>query len=109
MMKQQDDFASFLRSLRRRIPRETTNIGSWKRLPMRCGRAVTQEEIAEAVGISRNWYRRLESGDCAHASMKLLARLANACAPNSEDRLQLFVLAIPELNATMSVKHEAKT
>ncbi len=88
---------AFLRRLRLRIPPETANLGSWNRLPVRRGRRVTQEEIAEAVGVSRNWYRRLESGEQIRASMKLLHRLANAIAHTPEERTTLFVLAIPEM------------
>jgi transcriptional regulator with XRE-family HTH domain len=58
---------------------------------------VTQEEIAEAVGVSRNWYRRLESGASVRASTKLLDRLAHALALTPDERMTLFTLAIPEL------------
>jgi len=91
------EFGTFLKMLRRRIPPETANLGTWKRLPIRRGRRVTQEEIAEAVGVSRNWYRRLESGEQARASVKLLGRLANAVGFTPEERITLFVLAIPEM------------
>ena len=92
--------ASFLRELRLRIPREAAAIGSWKRLPIRCGRLVSQEEIAEALGVSRNWYRLLESGDeGVRASVKLLDRLASLCALAADERLQLFMLAIPEMTS----------
>jgi transcriptional regulator with XRE-family HTH domain len=73
-------------------------LGLSKRLPNRCGRRVTQEEIAEVVGVSRNWYRRLESGEAVRASTKLLERLANAFAFSPEERLELFALGIPELS-----------
>lgn len=92
------EFGAFLRTLRHRIPPETVKIGLWKRLPVRHGRRVTQEEIAEAVGVSRNWYRRLEAGG-VRASMKLLARLANTFAFTHEERTKLFLLAIPEMGA----------
>lgn len=91
------DFASFLKTRRRSIPPESMALGSWERLPVRRGRRVTQEEIAEAVGISRNWYRRLESGDAPRASAKLLDRIARALQFTPEERTNLFVLGIPEL------------
>jgi DNA-binding XRE family transcriptional regulator len=94
----QSEFASFLRLLRLRIPRETTHLGAWRRLPVRCGRPVSQEEAAEAVGVSRNWYRRLESGDAVRASAKLLDRLAKTFVQTPEERMQLFLLAIPEIS-----------
>ena len=92
----QFEFGAFLKATRQRIPREAVALGSWKRLPAQRGRRVTQEEIAEAVGVSRNWYRRLESG-AVRASTKLLDRLASAFAFTSEERMTLFVLAIPEM------------
>ncbi len=91
------EFGAFLRKLRQRIPPQTATLGSWKRPPVRRGRPVTQEEIAEAVGVSRNWYRRLESGPGVRASMKLLDRLANAVVFTAEERTMLFILAIPEM------------
>ena len=93
----QSEFASFLKTRRRGISPETVTLGSWERLPVRRGRRVTQEEIAEAVGISRNWYRRLENGDAPRASAKLLDRIARALQFTPEDRMNLFVLGIPEL------------
>jgi DNA-binding XRE family transcriptional regulator len=91
------DFAIFLKTLRRRIPPEAASLGPWKRLPVRCGRRVTQEEVAEAVGVSRNWYRRLESDETVRASPKLLDRLASAFAITAGERTRLFVLGIPEM------------
>ncbi|MGC2407686.1 MAG: helix-turn-helix transcriptional regulator [Candidatus Cybelea sp.] len=93
----QSDFASFLKTHRRRIPPDSATLGSWERLPVRRRRRVTQEEIAEAVGISRNWYRRLESAEAPRASAKLLDRIAAAFQFTPEERTSLFVLGIPEL------------
>lgn len=91
------DFGAFLKRLRRRLPPETANLGCWKRLPIRRGRRVTQEEVAEAVGVSRHWYRRLESGEKARASMNLLGRLANTVGFTPEERTTLFLLAMPDI------------
>jgi DNA-binding XRE family transcriptional regulator len=93
----ESEFGAFLRVLRCRIPPDTDSLGTWKRLPVRCGHRVTQEEAAEAVGVSRNWYRRLESGEQVRASAKLLDRLAKAFVKSAEERMQLFMLAIPEI------------
>jgi DNA-binding XRE family transcriptional regulator len=93
----QSELASFLKTRRRSIPPDSVSLGSWERLPVRRGRRVTQEEIAEAVGISRNWYRRLENGDATRASAKLLDRIAKAFQFTPEERTNLFVLGIPEL------------
>jgi transcriptional regulator with XRE-family HTH domain len=96
----QSTLGAFLRMLRWRVPPRSDTLGPSKRLPARRGRRVTQEEIAEAVGISRNWYRRLEHGERARASTKLLVRIASALALTSDERLTLFALAIPELRLT---------
>lgn len=53
--------------------------------------------MAEAVGISRNWYRSLENGYAQRASAKLLDRIAKAFQFTPEERTTLFVLAIPEI------------
>jgi len=91
------EFASFLKTRRQRIPPDSMMLGSWERLPVRRGRRVTQEEIAEAIGISRNWYRRLESNDAPRASAKLLDRIAEAFQGTPEERTKLFILGIPEI------------
>ena len=46
------DFAIFLKTLRRGIPPDAASLGPWKRLPARCGRRVTQEELAEAERVT---------------------------------------------------------
>jgi DNA-binding XRE family transcriptional regulator len=99
----QSGLASFLKMRRQRIPPDAVALGSWERLPVRRGRPVSQEEIAEAVGISRNWYRRLESGDPPRASTKLLNRIAEAFGFTPEERTNLFVLAIPELAQMLAI------
>jgi transcriptional regulator with XRE-family HTH domain len=93
----QSEFASFLKARRRGISPDSMTLGSWERLPIRRGRRVTQEEIAEAVGISRSWYRRLESGDAPRASAKVLDRIAKAFQFTPDERTNLFVLGIPEI------------
>jgi transcriptional regulator with XRE-family HTH domain len=102
------DFAIFLKTLRRGIPPDAASLGPWKRLPARCGRRVTQEELAEAVGVSRNWYRRLESGATVRASTRLLDRLATAFASTPEERTKLFVLGIPEMRYNRT-RHDPTT
>jgi DNA-binding XRE family transcriptional regulator len=90
-------FGVYLRMLRGRISPEAATIGYWRRLPILRGRPVTQAEIAEVVGVSRNWYRRLERGESVRASVKLLDRLARAFALTPAERTKFFVLAIPEM------------
>jgi transcriptional regulator with XRE-family HTH domain len=98
-LESQSVLGAFLRTLRRRIPPGSDTLGPSERLPIRRGRRVTQEEVAEVVGVSRNWYRRLESGSSIRASNKLLARLACALAMTTGERITLFALAVPELFA----------
>jgi DNA-binding XRE family transcriptional regulator len=97
MVNPQNEFADFLKAQRRCIPPESATLGSWQRLPVRRGRRVTQEEIAEALGVSRNWYRRLESGEAIRPSTRLLDRLAGVFGFTPEQRMQLFILGIPEM------------
>jgi transcriptional regulator with XRE-family HTH domain len=101
-------FGAYLRLLRGRIAPEATRIGYWQRLPVLRGRPVTQAEIAEVVGVSRNWYRRLERGECVRASVKLLDRLARAFGLTPVERTKFFVLAIPEMgqHARISLTHQ---
>lgn len=93
---------AFLKEHRRLLPREATALGPYPRLPIRRGKFVTQEEIAEAIGVSRVWYAMLESGAALRASRKLLARLASALSLSDEGREMLFQLALPDLSVSGS-------
>jgi predicted ATPase/DNA-binding XRE family transcriptional regulator len=88
---------AFLKEHRRRIPRDTPSLGSYLRVPSRRGKAVTQEELAEAIGVSRVWYAMLESGKAVSTSQRLLARLVEALHLSAENRKALFNLALPKL------------
>jgi DNA-binding XRE family transcriptional regulator len=96
-----EDIRSFLRTLRLRLDPDARTLGSFERLGSRKGRRVTQEEVAEAAGISRGWYALLESGAPVQASISLLDRLAVALNATAHERAMLFSLAIPELNTTV--------
>jgi transcriptional regulator with XRE-family HTH domain len=89
---------AFLKEQRRRIPRDVAVLGPIVRLAARRGKLVTQEELAEAIGVSRVWYAMLESGAALNASPRLLARLADALGLSDEDRKGLFRLALPALS-----------
>jgi transcriptional regulator with XRE-family HTH domain len=92
------DLRSHLKTLRKRLDPHTENLGEYRRLTYKCGRAVSQEELAEAVGVSRAWYALLESGGtAARPSVPLLNRLADALQTTPEERSALFMLAIPGL------------
>jgi transcriptional regulator with XRE-family HTH domain len=96
----QPALGSLLKSLRQRIPRTADTLGPSKRLPSRCGRPVTQEELAEVVGVSRGWYRMLESGATVRPSIQLLGRLAQTLSLSVEERSTLFALGMPAINRT---------
>jgi transcriptional regulator with XRE-family HTH domain len=91
---------AFLKEHRRRIPRDSASLGRYVRLPARRGKAVTQEELAEIIGVSRVWYAMLESGAALNTTPRLLARLADALDLSAEDRKVLFELALPEFSAS---------
>jgi transcriptional regulator with XRE-family HTH domain len=88
---------ALLKEHRRLISRDVPSLGPHPRLPVRHGKGVTQEEIAEAIGVSRVWYAMLESGAALRTSPRLLARLAGALALPDESREALFRLGLPEL------------
>jgi transcriptional regulator with XRE-family HTH domain len=89
---------NFLRDIRQRIDPQAPALGSYARLPSRRGRPVTQEELAEAIGVSRVWYQMLESSAKIRTSTALLDRLSRTLMMTPEERAELFQLAMPELN-----------
>jgi transcriptional regulator with XRE-family HTH domain len=58
---------------------------------------VTQEEVAECIGVSRVWYATLESQSGVRTSPALLDRLASALMLTTDERASLFNIALPEL------------
>ena len=80
-----EDLRSLLRAMRSRC------------LSLRRNRAVSQEEVAEWVGVSRNWYAALERGEPVTPSISMLARLAVALNASPDERAELFKLTIPAL------------
>ena len=69
-----------LRQRRTAIDPTTASIGIYRRLPSRIGHHVTQEEAAEALGISRVWYSRIESGSVPKVSRALARRIKETFA-----------------------------
>lgn len=96
-MSSDPQFSLSLKMWRLRLGKDLTALGSYSRLPCRIGRVVTQEELAEALGVSRSWYKMLESGAAVRTSLRLLATLADALMLSSSEKAQLFRLAFPEL------------
>jgi transcriptional regulator with XRE-family HTH domain len=91
------DLGEFLRILRRRLDEHVTALGPFKRLPSKIGRRITQEEIAEVVGVSRGWYRMLEANGASRTTPRLLVRISNALMLSGVEQAHLFHLAFPEL------------
>ena len=58
---------------------------------------MTQQELAEAIGVSHSWYAALESAGTRRISIGLADRLADALMTAPEERARLFLLAVPEL------------
>lgn len=65
-----------MRQRRQAIPPQAQVVGDYVRSRERVGRPVTQEELAEALKISREWYCALENGRCAEISAELARKIA---------------------------------
>jgi acetyl esterase len=90
---------TFLRSMRFRVAPRVTRLGAYERSPIRFGRRITQEELAEALGVTREWYSLLECGGRTRASPRLLARIAETLMLSLREQSELFAIAIPEARA----------
>jgi DNA-binding XRE family transcriptional regulator len=84
----------FLKDRRRQLSAMTPAIGPHPRPKCRIGRTVTQEEVAEAIGVSRVWYALIEAGR-GDVSPRLLGRIADALMLGRDDRLELLRLVYP--------------
>jgi DNA-binding Xre family transcriptional regulator len=87
----------FVRERRLRLAPESPFLGDSPRFPTRIGRLVTQEELAEHLGISRQWYARFEGGAPAGFSRQLLSRLCDLLQLSPSERAEFLRLAMPEL------------
>jgi transcriptional regulator with XRE-family HTH domain len=95
--KPRSELALFLTFLRHRIDPDVRALGPFVRRTQRLGKRVTQEELAEAIGVSREWYATLESGATARTSTALANRMAEALTVTPEERARLFHLAVLEV------------
>lgn len=102
-----EDLRSIIRGLRSRLDPTMGSLGEHQRLGSRRGRRVSQEEMAEAVGVSLGWYAMLERGEPMQPSISMLSRLVSALNATHEERCRIFQLAIPELQG-LFVKGEAR-
>jgi transcriptional regulator with XRE-family HTH domain len=87
----------FVRERRMRLAPGLEVLGECPRLPNRVGKPITQEELAEYLGISRGWYARFEAGAPAGFSISLLNRLGDLLLLSPSERAELVRLAMPEL------------
>lgn len=94
-------FSQLLRHYRLGIPVETKALGDFVRLPNRIGKIVSQEEFAEAIGVSRCWYGFLEVGR-VRPSLALMERVCDALMLDETKRLQLVDLVFPDLSQSLS-------
>jgi transcriptional regulator with XRE-family HTH domain len=88
-----------LKRCRARIAPERAALGVVLRLPNRPGKRVTQEEVAEAVGISCQWYASLENDRALRVSTRVLGRIADVLMMDPTERAALFRLAVPQLRS----------
>ena len=93
---------SVLRHFRVRIDPRERALGPLERPLSRRGKPVTQEELAEYIGVSRYWYGMLESKSPTRVSIFLLDRLATILMLSSAERALLYALALPELDFDQS-------
>lgn len=87
----------FVRERRMRLAPDSLFLGESRRFPTRIGKVVTQEELAEHLGISRQWYARFEGGAPAGFSTQLLSRLSDLLMLSASERAEFVRLAMPEL------------
>jgi len=103
--REREPFGALLRRFRVRLNVELRSLGPFLRLPVRVGKVATQEEIAEAVGISRVWYVMLEGCRQVRVSARVLARIADVLMLSPGERAELFRLALPELKSVALSAH----
>jgi DNA-binding XRE family transcriptional regulator len=101
-------FSELLKEARRSIPIDTVSLGGTLRFSGRIGKRVSQQEVAEAIGISRVWYATLEAGQ-PRASIALLGRICDALMLDEQGRATAFQLCVPEIATVVSQALRAGT
>jgi transcriptional regulator with XRE-family HTH domain len=91
---------TLLKRCRTRIDLERRSLGSFSRLASRIGKPPSQEEVSEAVGITRQWYAMMETNRPVRVSTRVLARIADVLMMDVSERAALFRLALPELHSS---------
>jgi transcriptional regulator with XRE-family HTH domain len=97
--------AAFLLCKRQNVEPHAKQVGTYVRREKRIGRPFTQEEVAEALDVSRQWYAALEMGSSIRPSMALLDRIATLFALPDGERVLLFRLAIREFATALKTTH----
>jgi hypothetical protein len=92
--------SALLRERRHELHPNSTTLGVFERHPNRIGKPVTQEEVAEAAGVTRVWYALLEGTANVHASPALVLRLADVLMLDDAERTALLYAAIAGPEAT---------
>jgi transcriptional regulator with XRE-family HTH domain len=101
--RETESFGDILREHRRRLDPRMMALGDFVRRTDRVGKPVTQEELAEAVGVTRVWYARLERSVDAKASARLVSRLADVFMLDDAERTALLLAAIPALRTPLGL------
>ena len=96
---EEERLGGLLRRCRGRIHPDRASLGLYLRSPRQIGKVVTQAEVAEAVGISREWYARMERDALTRVSARTLARIGDVLMMDVAERAALFRLAVPELRS----------
>jgi transcriptional regulator with XRE-family HTH domain len=105
---QPERLGSLLRQCRARVDPECHSLGPYLRMPARIGKPITQEEVAEAAGVSRQWYALMESDRTLRVSAAVLARIAATLMLDRTDRAAMFRLAVPELRTASLMNNSAE-
>jgi transcriptional regulator with XRE-family HTH domain len=105
---------TFLRIWRLRVSKDVIALGPYRRLPSRIGRRVTQEELAEVVGVSRGWYTTVESNAAIRTSPRVLARIGAALMLSGSEKahhvaLLHWGLLSPEQRQVEGVQDDQRT
>lgn len=94
---EKEQLGELLKRCRARIAPGCASLGPYLRLPNRIGKPITQAEVAEAVGITRQWYMMMETDRAVRVSASVLARIADVLMMDPAEREALFRLGVPEL------------
>jgi transcriptional regulator with XRE-family HTH domain len=81
--------SAFLRD--RRLALRATDFASLRKARGRS--SLSQEQVAELIGVSRQWYLKFEAGHIARPTLSLIGRVAAALRLGDADALRLLHLA----------------